>query len=126
MRQLARVARSFTFAFAGLAHLLRTQANFWVHLAAAGCVAVLAALLGLRGAELAVLVLTIGLVLVLEALNTALEALVDLASPDYHPLAKVAKDVSAAAVLLAALTAVGVALVLLLPALVRLFGPAAP
>jgi diacylglycerol kinase len=89
---------------------------------AAGCVVVLAALLGLRGAELAVLVLTIGLVLVLEALNTALEALVDLVSPGYHPLAKVAKDVAAAAVLLAAITAVAVGLVVLGPRLAELRG----
>jgi diacylglycerol kinase len=122
MRQLARIACSFTFAFAGLRYLLCTQANFWVHLMAAGCVVVLAALLGLRGAELAVLVLTIGLVLVLEALNTALEALVDLVSPDYHPLAKVAKDVAAAAVLLAAITAVAVGLVVLGPRLAELRG----
>ena len=72
---------------------------------------------GLRGTELAILLLTIGFVLVLEALNTALEALVDLASPEYHPLAKIAKDVAAAAVLIAAITAVLVGLVLLLPRL---------
>jgi diacylglycerol kinase len=121
MRQLGRIARSFTFAFAGLAYLLRTQSNFWVHLMAALCVIVLAATLGLRGAELAVLALAIGLVLTLEALNTAIEALVDLASPEVHPLAKVAKDVSAAAVLLAAATSVVVALAVLLPRLVTLF-----
>lgn len=118
MRQLGRIARSFTFAFAGLAYLARTQSNFWVHLMAALLVAVLAALLGLRGADLAVLALAIGLVLVLEALNTALEALVDLASPEIHPLARVAKDVAAAAVLLAAATAVAVGLAVLLPRLV--------
>ncbi len=117
MRRLGRVGRSFIFAFAGLAYLVRTQPNFWVHLMAACCVGVVCALLGLRGAELAVLLLTIGFVLVLEALNTALEALVDLASPEYHPLAKIVKDVAAAAVLIAAITAVLVGLVLLLPRL---------
>ena len=121
MRHLRRIALSFTFAFAGLTYLVRTQSNFWVHLMAALCVVVLAAVLGLRGAELAVLALAIGLVLILEALNTALEALVDLASPDIHPLAKVAKDVSAAAVLLAAATSVVVALAVLLPRFVALF-----
>ena len=117
MRSLRRILRSFTFAFAGLRYLLKTQSNFWVHLMAALLVAVLAALLGLRGAELAVLVLTMGGVLVAEAINTALEALVDLASPELHPLAKVAKDVSAAAVLMAAITAVLVGVVVLLPRL---------
>ena len=123
MRSLRRIARSFTFAFAGLAYLVRTQSNFWVHLMAALLVVALATLLGLRGADLAVLALAIGLVLVLEALNTALEALVDLASPEIHPLAKVAKDVAAAAVLLAALTAVVVALAVLLPRLFAFFAP---
>ena len=80
----------------------------------------LSALLGLRGAELAVLVLAIGLVLATEALNTALEALVDLASPGFHPLAKIAKDVSAAGVLLAALTAAIVGLAVLVPRLLAL------
>ena len=120
MRSLRRVLKSFTFAFAGLAYLLRTQSNFWVHLMAALLVVVVAVLLGLRGGELAVLVLTIGFVLVAEALNTALEALVDLASPEIHPLARVAKDVSAAAVLMAAMTAVLVGVVVLLPRLLAL------
>jgi undecaprenol kinase len=75
-------------------------------------------LLGLRGAELGLLVLTIGLVLVTEAVNTALEAAVDLASPQFHPMARTAKDVSAAAVLFAAATAVVVGVVLLLPKLI--------
>jgi diacylglycerol kinase len=121
MRNIGRIARSFIFAFAGLAYLVRTQSNFWVHLMAALLVVVLGTLLGLRGADLAVLALAIGLVLVLEALNTALEALVDLASPEIHPLAKVAKDVAAAAVLLAAITAVAVGLAVLLPRLLALF-----
>lgn len=114
---LPRIVRSFTFAFVGLAHLLRTQPNFAVHLLAALLIGALGLLLGLRGAELAALVLAIGLVLVAEAANTALEAAVNLASPELHPLAKIAKDVGAAAVLLAAATAVVVGFVLLLPRL---------
>ena len=121
MRSLHRILKSFTFAFAGLAYLLRTQSNFWVHLMAALLIVVVAWLLGLRGGELAVLILTIGVVLVAEAINTALEALVDLASPEVHPLAKVAKDVSAAAVLMAAVTAVVVGVVVLLPRLLVVF-----
>ena len=120
MRNLQRIVKSFAFAFAGLGYLLRTQSNFWVHLMAAFCVVVLSVLLGLGGAELGILVLAIGLVLVLEALNTALEALVDLASPELHPLARVAKDVSAAAVLLAAITAAAVGVAVLLPRLLGL------
>jgi diacylglycerol kinase len=116
-RQLSRVRKSFSFALAGLGYLLRTQANFWVHLLAAGLVVLLSALLGLTGLELAALVLAIGLVLVAEAVNSALEALVDLASPGQHPLAGAAKDVGAAAVLLAAVCAALVGLILLGPRL---------
>lgn len=117
---LRRTLRSFGFAGAGLAYLLQTQPNFRVHLAAT--VLVLAAALGLgaSAAETGVLLLTIGLVLVAEAINTALEAVVDLACPEIHPLAKTAKDVAAAAVLLAAGVAVAVGLIVLGPRLVAL------
>jgi diacylglycerol kinase (ATP) len=120
MRHARRIVKSFTFALAGLDCLIRTQSNFWVHLLAAALVALLSALLGVSGVELAALVLAIGLVLVVEALNTALEAIVDLVSPEFHPLARTAKDVGAAAVLLAAGAATIVGLVVLLPRLLAL------
>jgi diacylglycerol kinase len=117
MRHLRRIVKSFAFAFAGLDYLIRTQSNFWIHLTAALCVVLFSVLLGLDGAELAALALAIGLVLLAEAMNTALEAAVNLASPDIHPLAKAAKDVAAAGVLIAALTALAVGTALLLPRL---------
>jgi diacylglycerol kinase (ATP) len=117
---LARRARSFGYAFAGLRWLVRTQPNFRIHLALAALAVVLALVLHVSPAELGLLALTIGLVLALEAINTALEALCDVASPTYHPLVGVAKDVSAAAVLLAALSAVLVALALFGPRLLAL------
>jgi diacylglycerol kinase (ATP) len=70
--------------------------------------------------ELALIVLTIALVLVVESVNTALETLCDLVSPGYHPLVKRAKDISAAAVLVAAAGAVGVAVLLFVPRLASL------
>lgn len=80
--------------------------------------------LGLGRLEWAVIVLAIGLVWMAEFVNTALEAVVDLASPDLHPLAKIGKDVAAAAVLAGAATAVLVGLLVLGPPLwLRLFGP---
>ena len=120
MRHLRRIVKSFSFAFAGLSYLLRTQSNFWVHLTAALGILLVSALLGLGGAELAALVLAIGLVLLAEAVNTALEAVVDLASPEIHPLARTAKDVAAAGVLIAALTALLVGIALLLPRLLTI------
>ena len=109
--------RSFGFAFEGLSTLLRTQPNFVVHCATA-CVALgLGVVLRLSPPELALIVLTIALVLVVEAINTALETLCDLVSPGFHPLIKRAKDISAAAVLISALAAIGVAVLLFLPPL---------
>jgi diacylglycerol kinase len=76
--------------------------------------------LRLNPAEMALIVLTIALVLIVEAMNTALEAACDLASPGYHPLVKRAKDVSAAAVLIAAVAAVAIAVLLFGPRLANL------
>jgi undecaprenol kinase/diacylglycerol kinase (ATP) len=102
---------------------LRTQPNFRVHLCATIAVIGVAVALRATAVEVAVLLLAIGLVLVGEAFNTALEAVVDLASPDLHPLAKVAKDVAAAGVLLAAGIAAATGLVVLGPKLVALLAP---
>jgi diacylglycerol kinase len=115
-----RIVRSFGYAFEGLAILLRTQPNFWIHVLAACAALGLGLWLRLSTAELAVLVLTSALVLVVESINTALEALCDLVSPEHHPLVKRAKDVGAAAVLIAAAAAVAVAALLFVPRLAAL------
>ncbi len=108
---------SFRYAFSGLWYMLRTQRNAWIHAAATVCVVALGLWLSLSRIEWAILALTIGSVWMAEFINTALEAVVDLASPDIHPLAKVGKDVGAAAVLVAAFTSVTVGLLILGPAL---------
>ena len=123
VQPIARIVRSFRFAAEGVAYLLRTQPNFWVHCFAATLVVVLVVALGTPPAETAALVLALGLVLASEAFNSALEAVVNLASPQYHPLAKVAKDTAAAGVLLTAVAAGVVGLVVLGPRLLaRLLG----
>jgi diacylglycerol kinase (ATP) len=100
--------RSFGYAFAGLGHLLATGRNFRIEVGI-GLVALAAGVwLRIERWEWAVLVLTNSLVLILEAVNTAIENAVTLASPSLDPRAKAAKDVSAAAVLVAALAAVAV------------------
>jgi diacylglycerol kinase (ATP) len=111
----ARIVRSFGYAFEGLATLLRTQPNFRIHLVAAGAALLLGIVLKLSLPEMALIVLTASVVLVVEALNTCLETLCDIVSPTYHPLVKKSKDVGAAAVLISALAAVGVAALLFLP-----------
>lgn len=114
-RILHRRANSFRYAFQGLAELFRSQANARIHLAVSVLVLAAGFYFGLSRWEWVAVVLCITLVLVLEALNTALEYLTDLVSPEHHPLAGKAKDVAAAAVLLAALGAVAVGLLIFLP-----------
>ena len=112
---------SFRHAFAGMWYVVRSQRNARVHLALTAVVLGLGAWIGLSRTEWAILVLVIGMVLATEWFNTAAEATVDLVTAQYHPLAKVAKDVAAAGVLLTALVAVVVgALILGVPLWQRL------
>ena len=118
------LARSFHFAFAGLAYLFRTQRNARIELFIGLVACALAWWLNVSRVEWAILVVMIAMVLILEGLNTALEAVVDLASPQLHPLARVAKDVTAGMVLIAAIASVAVGLLVLGPPLVaRVFNP---
>ena len=115
--------RSFAYAFAGVAYIVRTQRNARIELAIGLGAVVLGLWLGLTPLEWAVLVITIALVVVLEWINTSLELAVSLASPERNPAAKAAKDVAAACVLLGATTSVVVGLLLFAPRLVsRLSG----
>src|SRR6478672_1146484 len=112
-----KIIRSFYFAFAGLAYLFRTQRNARIHAILGTAACGLAFWLGISRVEWAVLVFTIALVLILEGLNTAVEAAIDLASPEIHPLAKAAKDLAAGMVLIAAIASVAVGLLILGPPL---------
>jgi diacylglycerol kinase len=107
----------FRFAWTGLQDATRTQRNFRVHLGIASVVVLVAVWLRVSRWSWALLVLTIGSVLTAEVFNTAAELLVDLASPDYHPLAKRVKDLAAGAVLIAALVSILVGLLILGPPL---------
>lgn len=109
--------RAFKYAFHGWWYVIRTQRNAWIHALMTALVVLVALWLRLPTRDWAVLLLTIALVWTAEFANTALEAVVDLASPSRHPLAKVGKDVGAAAVLIAALTSVAVGLLILGPPL---------
>ena len=112
----SRIA-AFGHAFRGWGHALRTQHNAWIHSIAATIVVILGLWLGLPSRDWAVLVLAIAMVFTAEFINTSIEAVVDLASPVHHPLAKVGKDVGAAAVLVAALSAILIGLLILGPPL---------
>jgi diacylglycerol kinase len=108
---------SFRYAFSGWWYVIRTQRNAWIHAVASLLVMALAFWLQPTALEWAVLILTIALVWTAEFINTALEAVVDLASPQHHPLARMGKDVGAAAVLIAALNSIVVGLLILGPPL---------
>ena len=111
---------SFRYAFAGLAYCFRTQRNFRIHIAFAIGATLVGLFLGLTWVEWAVLVGIFVLVLSAEMVNTMIEALVDLVTLEYHPLAKIAKDVAAGVVLLTAIGAVVVGLIIFGPRLVGL------
>ncbi len=111
---------SFKYAWAGVRYAFVTQRNFRIH-TFIGVVAVsLGLLLEIRAMELAVIVMTCAIVMVLELINTAIESVVDLTvKQTYHELAKIAKDCAAGAVLISAIAAVVVAACILLPPLLQ-------
>ena len=115
--RLFSILRSFRFAFSGLGYLFRTQRNARIHVVIGAAACAVGAWVGISRVEWAVTIFTIALVLILEGLNTAIEAAIDLASPDLHPLAKIAKDLAAGMVLIAAMASVGVGLLILGPPL---------
>ncbi len=111
--------RSFSFAGQGVWHAIRTQRNMRVHCAAAIAVVITGAVLRIGAVQWACLALAIGLVLVAEMFNTVIEAMIDLRTSQFHPLAKAAKDGAAGAVLIASIAAIGVAIAVFVPRLLR-------
>lgn len=112
----SRVA-AFGHAFRGWGYVLKTQHNAWIHSLFATVVVLVGLWVGLQAIDWAVIVLTIAMVFTAEFINTAIEAVVDLASPVHHPLAKVGKDVGAGAVLVAALAGIVIGLLVIGPPL---------
>jgi diacylglycerol kinase (ATP) len=104
----ASLIDSFNYAFEGVIHVLRTQRNLRIHFIAAILVFAAAIGLGVSRLQLIALVISIAFVLVTEMLNTAIEAVIDLSTTQFDPLAKLAKDIAAGAVLIASIAAVGV------------------
>lgn len=122
----ATFARSFIYAASGLVYALRTQRNARVHVALGTIAIVVGLLLHLSPVEFAVVFVAITGVFVAEMFNTVAEACVDLATSEYHPLARIAKDVAAGAVLLNALLSIVIGLLVygphLWPLLLRWLG----
>jgi diacylglycerol kinase (ATP) len=108
MRRPPSIIESFNFAIEGLIHVLRTQRNMRIHFAVAVVVIVLAVVVGVSRIELIALLISIAFVLIAEMINTAIEGAIDAATTSFDPMAKLAKDIAAGAVLIAALNAVAV------------------
>lgn len=121
-RRLVVTARldSFRYAAKGIVAMLRTQHNAWLHALATVAVCLVAAWLGISGAEWCCLVLAMVAVWIAEALDTALECLANAVAPCPHPLVRKAKDVAAGAVLLSAIGSAIVGVLILGPRLVAL------
>ena len=112
--------QSFRYAARGVRLMLRSQHNAWLHAVASCCVLIVGGLLVLTGPEWCWIILAIMAVWTAEALNTALELLADVASPEFHPLVEMAKDVAAGGVLISAGGAAIIGLLVLGPHFLRL------
>lgn len=110
-------AHSFRYAFTGWWFVIRTQRNTWIHAVVSVIVVSLSLWLQLNRHDWAIIILAIAMVWTAEFINTALEAVVDLACQQQHALAKVGKDVGAAAVLIAAGSSVIIGILILGPPL---------
>ena len=102
------IFESFNFAFEGVIHVLRTQRNLRIHFLIAAIVLGAAVAVGVNRFELIALLLAIAFVLIAEMVNTAIEHTIDVATTSFDPMAKLAKDIAAGAVLIAAITAIAV------------------
>lgn len=115
MSKIRSLPKSFGYAWQGILTALRREPNFSIHVAIGTTATILAAALKFSPGEWLLLVFTISFVLILELFNTAIEAIVNLVSPEIKPQAKIAKDVSAAAVLIAAFVSILTGFALFLP-----------
>lgn len=116
---MRRLFKSFGFAFSGIAYTTKTQLNFKIHLLAIICVLLFGYYFALSANEWLGIILAIGLVLVTELVNTAIELLVDLVSPEFNTLAGKVKDVAAGAVLVSAFIAVIIGAMIFIPKFIQ-------
>jgi diacylglycerol kinase (ATP) len=113
-------AKSFSYAFRGIRLIIKTQHNFLIQIFLSFLVILMGFLLEISSIEWLFLILSIGLVIMAEAFNTAFEFDIDLTSPTYHPYARDTKDVAAGAVLIATLVSTTIGLVIFLPKIINL------
>lgn len=122
MKRYRTLAESFFYAISGILYAFRTQRNIKIHFIIALLVIMLSYLLKPSVVELLAVSITIALVLVAEMVNTAIETVVDMYTKEYHPLAAVAKNVAAGAVLISAINAIVVGYLIYYKKIVMLLG----
>ena len=110
--KLKKVVESFNYAINGIIDTVRTQRNMKIHLVAALCVLIACFCFDISKIEFLILAITMTLVLAAEVINTAIEATIDMTTNHYHPLAKIAKNAAAGAVLITAINAIVVGYVI--------------
>lgn len=114
-KKRAPLVKSFGYAFCGIFHVVNNERNIKIHFVAALLTVLLGFYLDISRNDWLILLLIITIVIVLELVNSSIEAVVDLASPELHPLAKKAKDVAAGAVLIAAIVSIIIGALLFFP-----------
>ena len=119
MNELQKRIKSFGYAFQGIAKRLKKEHNAWIHCAAIVLVTLAGFHFGITPTEWCIVTLCFGMVLAAEGFNTAIERLVDLVSPDYHPIAGDVKDIAAGAVLICAIAAAIIGIIVFLPYLLN-------
>ena len=119
MNELKKRIKSFGYAFKGIASLIKKEHNAWIHCTAIVLVTVCGFYFGITPTEWCIVVICFGVVLAAEGFNTAIERLVDLVSPGFHPIAGDVKDVAAGAVLICARAAAIVGGIIFLPYLTK-------
>ncbi|KUP06022.1 diacylglycerol kinase [Bacillus coahuilensis p1.1.43] len=115
-----KLIRSFGYAKEGIVFTFKTQQNFRIHTLISIIVLIVGLAFQLETWEWIVITLSVGIVLVCELFNTAIERVVDLVTDDFHPLAKQAKDIGAGAVLLSAIASVLVGAIIFIPYFIEL------
>ena len=119
MNELKKRIKSFGYAFKGIAKLIKKEHNAWIHCTAIVVVALGGIYFNITPTEWCIVILCFGIVLAAEGFKTAIERLVDLVSPDYHPIAGDVKDIAAGAVLICAIAAAIIGIIIFAPYLLN-------
>ena len=116
---MSRLINSFKYAGHGLRHCITKEKNFQLHCVAAAIAVIIAFVLNISGIEWMIILICITLVIALEMINTAIEHCCNMVQPDYHPMVKIIKDVSAAAVLITAAMAAVCGAIIFIPKIIK-------